>query len=211
MIWERGFFICFLFIVEMIFHYVVTLLLLVCAVLIFRKFTFYFNGYFCYNFILYPPFSIGSLPGSVLKLVCFIFLSLPFPLNGMILVNNILQLSFAQSNAVIHHLIDHLLTFICYGWEAVSKFTLDLPLRKPSAFRSYHIHCILSLLLNSHACFLSHSFLDKYMHSSLKINLLWFPNLSLGWLKFGPFSRVWWKRWVHGTNFPCVYVQQGYL
>lgn len=132
----------------MIFHYVVTLLLLVCAVLIFRKFTFYFNGYFCYyNFILYPPFSIGSLPVSVLKLVCFIFLSLPFPLNGMILVNNILQLSFAQSNVVIRHLIDHLLTFICYGWEAVSKFTLDLPLRKPSAFRSYHIYCILSLLI----------------------------------------------------------------
>ena len=81
-------FICFLFIVEMIFHYVVILLLLVCAVLRFRKFTFYFSGYFCYyNFILYSLFSIGSLPGRVLKLVCFIFLFLPFPLNVMILVN----------------------------------------------------------------------------------------------------------------------------
>lgn len=99
------------------------------AVLRFRKFTFYFSGYFCYyNFILYPPFPVGSLPGRVLKLACIIFLFLPFPLNGMILVNNILQLSFAQSNVIIHRLIYHLLTLICYGWEAISKSTLGLPL-----------------------------------------------------------------------------------
>ena len=121
------------------------------AVLRFRKFTFYFSGYFCYyNFILYPPLPIGSLPGRVLKLAYIIFLFLPFPLNGMILVNNILQLSFARSNVVIHHLIYHLLTLICYGWEAISKFTLGLPLSLCLQVIPYTLY---SVTLNSHACF----------------------------------------------------------